>query len=829
MKRSVTFTGLAVVALSLALPSALAGPAQRTDGRSKTLDLVLTFTPADLTKGAWGDYDVLRLARGSLLIKEGEPVVPMRIVSLALPVGYVALSAEIEFGEAYYEVGDVRLRPGSKPLPVSLGGQEVLAEGGIYQTDAFYPGNSGALLGTARKSGYPIAGVVVYPVQYNPVQRIARVYEQVTLRVQAVPVAPVERIRVRSADVESALHSAVTRLVDNPHDVPPAAADVVVGRARAGSPDLVSYLIIASPSVAGEFAALEEWKLKRGVATELVTTDWVYANYPGEQMHDAPDKIRHCIKDYWLNKGLLYVLLAGDAEIMPWRPAYACGHSNGHDIPADLYYSDLDGTWNEDGDTTFGEINQDQIDMYSDVCVGRAPVEDATEAARFVQKVMQYEAAASEQPLPGDYQVKLLFLASRLDGVTDEAVLKDVIDVESVPAEYDITKLYERDGNLSPSSAIDAMNGGMNVINHAGHGSEGAIQAGTGYLSGYDLWNLTNDPRFSAVFWSLSCYSANFPYDDTIAEQFVNSPGGGGFYIGNSHYGWYYVGNPAEGVSAGYDRYFFAALYDLLHFNWPLGLVFSIGRDSGAWKATYDEYERYCHYEQNLLGDPELPIYRFSPLPLVVTHPDTLPAGYSEFTVHVEDEYGGIYGDAIVTLWKDGEVYLVTDTETYGDATFGVVPRTAGTLEVTAAKYGHLPAQGTATVVEGALTADNYTLSEGAGGVVNFHLDAGAAFAGRDYVVLGSMSGTEPGLPVGNGVTLPLNWDLFMLVVATNLNSPIFDHFLGELDASGEASARLSVPGPMPPGCAGLVLHFAFGVMTPWEYASNPVGVLIEE
>ncbi|MBU0755355.1 MAG: hypothetical protein KJ645_09460 [Planctomycetes bacterium] len=123
------------------------------------------------------------------------------------------------------------------------------------------------------------------------------------------------------------------------------------------------------------------------------------------------------------------------------------------------------------------------------------------------------------------------------------------------------------------------------------------------------------------------------------------------------------------------------------------------------------------------------------------------------------------------------------------------------------------------------LVADTYTMPE-AGGTVVFTLDSGLPKAGRNYLLLGSLSGTDPGYPLPGGLaTLPLNLDDFTYnVVFPLLNTSTFANFLGQLDGYGEATAQMVVR-PLPPGCVGVVLYFAYCLGRPFEFVSNPVEV----
>jgi len=126
-------------------------------------------------------------------------------------------------------------------------------------------------------------------------------------------------------------------------------------------------------------------------------------------------------------------------------------------------------------------------------------------------------------------------------------------------------------------------------------------------------------------------------------------------------------------------------------------------------------------------------------------------------------------------------------------------------------------------VMQDPLVVDTPTLPM-AGGTANFTLAAGADHAGRNYVILGSISGTEPGMPLpgGGGLTLPLNWDLFSNLVLNLMNTPIFTDFLGILDGAGASSAQLNMP---PVAMPGIVMSYAYALYDPWDFASNPVSI----
>jgi len=123
----------------------------------------------------------------------------------------------------------------------------------------------------------------------------------------------------------------------------------------------------------------------------------------------------------------------------------------------------------------------------------------------------------------------------------------------------------------------------------------------------------------------------------------------------------------------------------------------------------------------------------------------------------------------------------------------------------------------------GPLSLSANTLSVSAGGQINFQLDAGSAFGGRQYFLLASASGTQPGTTLPGGATLPLNRDMVTDYIVRNYNSGMLIHFRGLLDGSGEAQARLAVP--FVPLTAGSILHFAYTTENPYDFQSNAAAV----
>lgn len=83
--------------------------------------------------------------------------------------------------------------------------------------------------------------------------------------------------------------------------------------------------------------------------------------------------------------------------------------------------------------------------------------------------------------------------------------------------------------------------------------------------------------------------------------------------------------------------------------------------------------------------------------------------------------------------------------------------------------------------------------------------------AGSIYLLFGSVTGTEPGLPLGGDVVVPLNFDAYTLYTVGNPNAPPLGNSVGALDGSGAGAATFSLgQGQVPNGLFGVPLHHAY-------------------
>ena len=96
--------------------------------------------------------------------------------------------------------------------------------------------------------------------------------------------------------------------------------------------------------------------------------------------------------------------------------------------------------------------------------------------------------------------------------------------------------------------------------------------------------------------------------------------------------------------------------------------------------------------------------------------------------------------------------------------------------------------------------------------------------------MLGSVSGTAPGIPV-DGLVLPLALDAYTLHTLAQPNHPPLLGGFGVLAASSPSTALFAPPPGLDPGLAGLVVHHAYAVLDPFAgsvvHASNAIATVL--
>lgn len=256
------------------------------------------------------------------------------------------------------------------------------------------------------------------------------------------------------------------------------------------------YLIITDSSLIRSFTPLAEHRGAQGLNSRVLSTQELQRYSLQTNLRDA---IRWFVATAHRDWGTRYVLLGGDAEIIPVPLGYYENPPFSWDIPLDLYYAAPHGEWDLDGDGLLGEYADDDPDLTPVVALGRAPVSDPGEARSFVNKVIAFEAQggsdtfdvllAAEVGLPYPWQpgmeVRIDFARNMEDVASGLATWEFMGAIQRLYQDWESWPGAEP---LSPAGFLDALNTGHHrFLGMMTHGNAHTWSLGPDYLRPEDL------------------------------------------------------------------------------------------------------------------------------------------------------------------------------------------------------------------------------------------------------------------------------------------------------------------------------------------------------
>jgi len=641
----------------------------------------ITFSEKDLRFDMLMGYDTIELIDGGYLNEPGKPMLPLKNIVIALPEDMKAIDIRFQNVKERELPGKYTIFPAQPLQHVGEKIDEVtFVEPDVqtYKSERPYPLQVAELTDQTDIAGQSMAVVTIYPIHYRPSQRSLTLVTSIEFTIEGTKGYECgDYLPRRISDYGKEMYlNMIKESVINPEDVKLRVDDDP--QPTGVDPGDFDYVIITQSSWVDDFQPLADWKTKKGVPANIVTTTWIYNEYSGT----SQQKIRAFVQDAHSTWGTTYFLLGGDTAYIPYYIKYIpVGPSDGRNIPTDTYYADYDDDW------------------ICEVHVGRASVYHTGSTAggiiNFINKLLTYE----KNPPLTNYAKKASLFGFDLDYMTDGEDCKIDIDNYYIPSSWTMTNVYDSHGGSHESNVKTAVNAGQNLINHIDHCGEyyigtGDYNHGTG-LSTSEVDAFYNGDKQS-IFYSIGCWPAAFDYSNCIAEHFVRDANGGGVaFVGNTRYGWYQPGSD-DYANLRYDRYFFRSLFSQNHYK--LGVCFSDHKRDAYISMYQDDYNRYIFTELNLLGDPELPIWTEDPTQIDnVDFPSTISTGSQPFTVTVTDG-GGPVNAALVCVQKNGEIYEYGITNANGQKTFTINPQTEGAMDVTVTKQNLLPYEGTTNV-----------------------------------------------------------------------------------------------------------------------------------
>ncbi len=408
-----------------------------------------------------------------------------------------------------YSMVPVVVVPLSMPVPSIL----------PYSSEAFgervFPASSIHHIDTGNKCGFRIASFSFVPFRWEPATGKLSVITEAVLTPELTidPSSPSLTLAPNQVDMAT---EALQHVVMNPEmlgEYAPATGD-----GSRGAP----WMAIADEAHQETLQPLLDLR-NTTHGSQFVSTQWIYENYEGR---DTQEQIRNYLKDAYENQGLVYALIVGDFGETTRLSGLNIDGTVMNSV-TDLYFSDLDGSWDLNGNGVYGEIS-DGVDYYSDIYVGRFSTDIPSRLGTMVEKAIAYE---TDSP-PGSWRNTALLAGAGL-WVDDPpgywgSFVCDSID-KRIPGSWTVHKLYE-DYSSHPNNQIELYNQGVSYSSVNGHGNHGGVfwfyDPPTQIIANSNYSQLTND-GMPIVFHSMACHPGHLQDIACIAERLMFWPDGG--------------------------------------------------------------------------------------------------------------------------------------------------------------------------------------------------------------------------------------------------------------------------------------------------------------
>ena len=578
-------------------------------------------------------FSKLELEESSSFLSEpGKPLLPVISNVFTFPLGTTIVDVSVKCQIASLTLEKL-LVPCSQPAIVDTynGANGVVLDEAVYKSDALYPKQPFFIQqGAGIQNGEHVLFLTVKVIpQYCPQTNYLYLPEHIDIEITHIP------------PEESLFQS-----------------------------DQYDMVVVTPEVFAPSLQPLIEHKNAVGVKTFIKTTEEIYNEYSGR---DKPEQIKYFIMDALETFGIDYVMVVGDVERVPMRKSDVTVITQQiiwKGILTDLYYADIltsEGgfsSWDSNGDNKFGECRFDfrprkgtvdvidEVDLYSDVGVGRLPCTSEEDVQLVCDKIIAYETDTGDK----GWFKKIILMGGDTSPGDDadccegEWFLEEYIAPTMESHGFDLVKLYTSLETFSPTTINQEVTSGAGFVSYAGHGNTNLIATHppneTASISYFieDIQGMNNGDKLP-VFFLDACLTGKLDYNmldrgililfpfclikillehlfdpeiyPCFAWSLVKKPSGGGIAVLASSQpsweGYIQKGDTLELVfgSLLLHRYFFEAysegtiLSNMVIQAQNSYITMITNQDGLMWdRNTLDEY--------NLIGDPSLKVGGYS-------------------------------------------------------------------------------------------------------------------------------------------------------------------------------------------------------------------------
>ena len=533
-----------------------------------------------------------------------------------------------------------------------------------------------------------IVTIAVYPISYDANNNRLQLNKTIDITLKYSSGDGITNLLVkpllRKNDIGRELAiSSVKSIVTNAEDVSSNLAPISMNVYSIDSIKGYKYCIITTRDFANAFARLVAWKRMKGYDAGIICIEDILENprfQNGDEIsgiNDNAGKLRAYLKYAYENFQTEYVLLGGKDPYIPIRYAYTRSSviDPDHIVPTDMYFSDLNGNWNKNGNSYYGE-SSDGLDYNYEIKIGRLLCDSQEDIDNYTDKLLKYEIS----PGNGNFNYlnkSLCYFSIAGTSYGDKEEISESIEELFSENRYMHQDTFPLVSSPSGAEFVATLNENYNgFISMHAHGNPEGIQLvddrpfvyGLNAIDNEKLWHdeeigngldCLNNKNFPSIMYSISCTVMPF---DNMSEYPVSINFGESFTLGKGYGGPAFLGNTRVGYfeySAEMENLF---LKEIINGK-------NIGEAEAESRRKYTH--RHIRLTHNLLGDPEFMIW------------SQIPHVYSDVEISVNRMDNSIYvvgcgiEDCYVSAYApDGNIYKY-EMENNSDVNMTISPNSA--------------------------------------------------------------------------------------------------------------------------------------------------------
>jgi hypothetical protein len=335
----------------------------------------------------------------------GAPMLPVQVVSLLIPpmktISDIIVSGnKVKMNLEDYDLIKKPVCPYQDSVPFGDSPKGFAFDDNIYKINVLYPNKIKKDYNIGYSHGYTILDLSLNPIQYNPVEGSLFYYPEITIDIELQDSEPNQFYRNNEDD-----EAWVEKLVYNKDMTDAYTSEIPVFGYDGGlcdPEDTNEYVIITTEDGGLNYwdtseeipynweSLMEKHAQDDGFSCALVTEQEIFncADYHyGEPVDDDQSCIREFCKDAYLDWETSYIIIGGDDEIIAARHM-----DTGYEtrIDSDIYWSNLDSTFNDDEDSQWGEEGDAGFDLYSEIFIGRLTCDEPQDVSNWMTKSFYY-------------------------------------------------------------------------------------------------------------------------------------------------------------------------------------------------------------------------------------------------------------------------------------------------------------------------------------------------------------------------------------------------------------------------------------------------------